>query len=73
MDGETAVNPYRLRKRTACDYCSYRGICGFDEKKPGYEYRSLPVFQDQVLWQRMSDEERKADGEDRSKVEGKEG
>ncbi|MBS6194185.1 MAG: helicase-exonuclease AddAB subunit AddB [Clostridiales bacterium] len=57
LDGEAEVNPYKLRKRTACDYCSYRGVCGFDEKIPGYQYRRLPVFADEELWKKLSGEE----------------
>ena len=56
MEGDAAINPYRMKKRTACDYCSFRGICGFDEKIPGYQYRNLPVFYDEVLWQNMNRE-----------------
>lgn len=41
MQGETSVNPYKLGEKTACDYCEYGGICGFDTKLPGYRYRCL--------------------------------
>ena len=40
--GDIAVSPYQLKDKTGCDYCPYRGICGFDGKVPGYEYRRLP-------------------------------
>lgn len=41
QDGEIVANPYRQGTRTGCDYCSYRHICGFDSRMPGYEYRDL--------------------------------
>lgn len=41
MAGEIAVNPYELKSRNACTYCSYRSICGFDERLRGCGYRKL--------------------------------
>ena len=35
------INPYAMGERTACDFCPYKAICGFDEKIAGYEYRKL--------------------------------
>lgn len=57
LDGEVGVSPYLLRNRSACDYCSYKGICGFDERLQGYGYRRLPVFDDGVLWKKLEGEE----------------
>lgn len=44
MKGEVAVNPYKLGEKTACDYCEFSGICGFDTKLPGYRYRRLSLL-----------------------------
>ena len=55
LDGDVKAEPYRLRKRTACDYCSYREACSFDDRLPGYHYRNLPVFQDEELWRRLNE------------------
>ena len=41
MHGKTDINPYAMGERTACDFCPYKAICGFDEKIAGYEYRKL--------------------------------
>lgn len=41
MAGDLAVNPYMKNGKTGCDYCSFRSVCGFDRKTPGYEYRRL--------------------------------
>lgn len=30
VNGEAAVDPYRLKQQTACDYCVYRAVCRFD-------------------------------------------
>lgn len=41
LDGDTALNPYRSGEKTACDYCEFRGACGFDVRLPGNTYRNL--------------------------------
>ena len=46
LDGKADVNPYRKDSKTACDYCDYKGICGFDRNIPGFKYRELRSFKD---------------------------
>ena len=41
LAGEIDVNPYELKGNTACTWCSYRSICGFDEHLSGCGYRRL--------------------------------
>lgn len=41
LAGEIGANPYSLGKEKGCDYCEYRGICGFDLKISGYNYNRL--------------------------------
>lgn len=53
IDGTTKINPYKLKNRTACDYCQYRGICGFDTKLPGNSYRNLKQFEKQEVWEKL--------------------
>ena len=36
LDGEIGVEPYKNGQRTACDYCPYHAVCGFDRKTCGY-------------------------------------
>ena len=38
LDGEIGVEPYKNGQRTACDYCPYHAVCGFDRKTSGYEF-----------------------------------
>jgi len=37
MNGEISAFPVLADKVDGCQYCSYQGICGFDEKIPGYK------------------------------------
>ena len=43
LDGDIKVNPYEMEKGDACRYCSYKGICGYDDKVPGYTKRKLDL------------------------------
>ncbi len=44
LDGEIEINPYRMDKKTGCKYCRFAGICGFDFKIPGYDFREETKF-----------------------------
>lgn len=49
MEGRTEANPYRKNDaegKTACDYCGYKGICRFDARIPGNNYRVLDKLSD---------------------------
>ncbi len=41
QNGDAKVNPYRMGTGTACDFCGYRHVCGFDTRLPGDTYREL--------------------------------
>ena len=62
LSGDMEKNPYKLKQRTACDYCSFKEICGFDEKQEGNSFRRLPTFSDEELWKKMREKGEKKDG-----------
>lgn len=66
LAGTIERNPYKIKKRTACDYCSYKEICGFDEKLQENRYRRLPLFTDEDLWKRIRE---KGEGEHGDEVD----
>ena len=49
LAGDIAPHPYQMGKRTACDYCPYRAICGFDPTLDGCTYRRLAKRKDEEL------------------------
>ncbi|MCC8151791.1 MAG: PD-(D/E)XK nuclease family protein [Lachnospiraceae bacterium] len=53
IEGDINVRPYRLGDKTGCDYCAYRGVCGFDPKVGGYEYKREEFLKDEEVWERL--------------------
>ncbi|MCD8224424.1 MAG: PD-(D/E)XK nuclease family protein [Clostridiales bacterium] len=53
LDGETGVEPYRSGERTACDYCPYHAVCGFDRKTPGFSWRRLKSKKSEEIWEEL--------------------
>ena len=56
LDGEIGVEPYKSGARTACDYCPYHAVCGFDKKTSGYEYRKLQNKKTGAIWEELCQE-----------------
>ena len=53
LGGNVEVNPFAYQKESACDYCPYRNVCGFDEKIPGYSFRRLGTCKPEEIWEKM--------------------
>ncbi|BBF44077.1 ATP-dependent nuclease, subunit B [Lachnospiraceae bacterium KM106-2] len=64
VNGTIALNPYELNDRTACEYCEYASVCGFDQKLPGNEYRKLPKFAKEQVWDEISEKLKEEEGEE---------
>jgi ATP-dependent helicase/nuclease subunit B len=43
-DGHIPVQPWRFKNQSACQYCAYKSVCGFDAEVDGYAYRVLTRF-----------------------------
>ena len=57
VSGRIDVDPYRTKDRTACKYCSFKSVCGFDVGLPGYEYHTLsPLGKKPEILERMKRE-----------------
>ena len=39
--GDILPHPYKNDRGTACDYCPYNTLCGFDARQTGYQYHIL--------------------------------
>lgn len=46
VGGNIGITPCQDGDTTACDYCKYGKICGFDKKIPGYEFHKLQKYKD---------------------------
>ena len=56
LDGNIGVEPYKSGPRTACDYCPYHAVCGFDKKVTGYEYRRWKNKKSEEIWEEICQE-----------------
>ena len=55
FSGNVKISPYQRDGATACAYCEYQGICGFDQKIQGYEYRKLKGIDTELLMKAMQE------------------
>ena len=53
LDGKTQAAPYKQGNKTACDYCPYHGVCGFDLKVSGYRFRRFPALKPAQEWEQI--------------------
>lgn len=58
LDGSISVEPYKGASGTACDYCPYHGVCGFDARIKGYRFRRFPALKPEQVWEKMLDDRR---------------
>lgn len=62
VSGKTEINPFKKGDKTACDYCSYRGICQFDARWSGHKYRELEELEEKEVWRQLNGEGRMDEG-----------
>lgn len=63
LGGDTKAIPYRRGQETACDYCKYRHVCGFDTKVPGYRYRDIEKMSKEEALKAMQESDERERGE----------
>lgn len=69
LKGENGLLPYKDGDRTACDYCPYHAVCGFDTKTAGYGFRRLRSMKPEEVWQEIEEncgmkENKKGEGDE---------
>ena len=63
LKGNVELKPSKQADRTACDYCPYHAVCGFDTKTAGYGYRRLKGLKPEEIWAEISpDRKEEQDG-----------
>ena len=55
LSGQIGAEPQKSGGHTACDYCPYHGICGFDTRIDGYRYRRFAPVDAQQVWEKMEE------------------
>lgn len=53
LKGDAMVLPYKSGMKTACDYCPYHPVCGFDLKTPGYRFKRLVAMKSEEIWKEI--------------------
>lgn len=56
LKGDTSISPYRMKQKTACEYCSYKSVCQFDVNDAHQQYRALPIDKPEVVIEKIRKE-----------------
>jgi ATP-dependent helicase/nuclease subunit B len=57
LDGKIAIDPYKIKDKKPCTFCSYRSFCQFDESLEENQYRVLTSEKDGVILEKMKMED----------------
>ncbi len=49
LNGDIEINPYCRDSKKPCTFCSFKSICGYDEKIPGFNTRDLDMKDDEAM------------------------
>ncbi|MBR0381642.1 MAG: PD-(D/E)XK nuclease family protein [Eubacterium sp.] len=55
--GDITPRPYKKGNLTACSYCAFRDVCGFDPRIPGYKYRLFGHMDKDLVLNKIREEE----------------
>ncbi|WP_226658615.1 helicase-exonuclease AddAB subunit AddB [Pseudalkalibacillus hwajinpoensis] len=55
-DGRIEIDPYKLKDRIPCTFCSYRSFCQFDQAMEDNAYRPIAAQDDETILRRMREE-----------------
>ena len=55
LQGRAEKNPYQRGEQTACDFCAYGEVCGFDTRLKNCSVRQLKKQSKDWLWQEILD------------------
>ncbi|TDL35360.1 helicase-exonuclease AddAB subunit AddB [Jeotgalibacillus sp. S-D1] len=61
MTGDVKIDPYEFKKRTPCQFCSYRPVCQFDPALEDNQYRQLQTKNPEDLLMSLREEEWRLD------------
>lgn len=53
LDGKISINPKTFKKKEACTFCQFQGICDFDSRLKGFEKRELEDMEPEKLWKEI--------------------
>ncbi|MDY3248902.1 MAG: hypothetical protein SOX32_00980, partial [Candidatus Choladocola sp.] len=56
LQGNIDVMPCADRSGSACDYCIYSDVCGFDRRIPGMRENRLPAMTKDEVWEKIERE-----------------
>ena len=58
LSGNIEISPYYNAKngRTQCEYCTYRGICGFDKTKKNNKCFYIPKYEKQEVLEKIKEQ-----------------
>ena len=48
-------------QKTACDYCPYHSVCGFDLKTDGYQFRRFDKLSPEEIWGKIEEKDKETE------------
>lgn len=57
LKGRASAEPCTEGSGSACEYCPYHSVCGFDTRIEGCRFRRFPALKPEEVWELMGDEQ----------------